>query len=187
MHSPTWHFSDLELQDLNFVGRGTFHPQCWERHWPSHLLEAKSDGDKPATDADSQAYHHHSARLQLKSFYMRTEPYWHCIVPHLEKPLSDFISQTKLVGSFWPLKTKPHCREDYSEGRLGRSCRDGGTLLVVYSKDTWGQAPCCRMSSAPWDYKPVFLPGKAHSSTVSKRTLICFPLMLINDSAFHVE
>lgn len=31
MHSPTWHFSDLELQDLNFVGRGTFHPQCWER------------------------------------------------------------------------------------------------------------------------------------------------------------
>lgn len=29
--SPTWHFSDLELQDLNFVGRGTFHPQRWER------------------------------------------------------------------------------------------------------------------------------------------------------------
>lgn len=121
---------------------------------------------------------------------MRTEPYWRCIVPHLEKPLSDFISQAKLVGSFWPLKTKTHCRENYSEGRLRRSCRDGGTLLVVHSKDTGGapgQAPCCRMSSAPWDYKPVFLPGKAHSSSVSERTLICFPLMLINDSAFHVE
>lgn len=31
MHSPTWHFSDLELEDLNFVGRGTFQPLCWER------------------------------------------------------------------------------------------------------------------------------------------------------------
>lgn len=122
-----------------------------------------------------------------------TEPYWHCIVPHLEKPLSNFISQANLRLPFGLSRQRPTVVKTTVKGfgqGFRRSCWDAGTLLVVYSNDTWiapGEAPCYRMSRAPWNYKPVFLPGKAHNSSAGKRTLICFPLMLINDSAFHLE
>lgn len=122
-----------------------------------------------------------------------TEPYWHCIVPQLEKPLLKFISQANLWLPFGLSRQRPTVVKTTVKGfgqRFRRSCWDGGTLLVVYSKDTWntpGDAPCYRMSRGPWNYKPVFLTGKTHNSRVGKRTLICFPLMLINDSTFYLE